>query len=238
MRHNPIRVAKDADTFWARHSLSRIARFGVFMNANDSAKTIVCYGDSNTWGRVPGAGRYPRSIRWTGILQKLLGDQYEVVNEGVGGRTLVATDPEAPWRTGITHLKAILMNNYPVDLLTIMLGTNDIKNTYNLEVEVIAQHLKQTIDLARTEEFGKILVICPPEIIDADEGINERFVGCRGKLTKLSKLYQKIAQENECDFLNARDYVASSKVDGFHLDAHAHRKLAEALKDKILAMKI
>ncbi len=89
------------------------------MNINDSTKTIVCYGDSNTWGQIPKAGRYPRSVKWTGILQKSLGDNYEVVSEGVSGRTFVVVDPESPWRSGITQLKSILRNNFPIDLILI-----------------------------------------------------------------------------------------------------------------------
>jgi len=75
------------------------------MQIKDSAKTIVCFGDSNTWGMMPRANkRYPRSMRWTNILQKLLGEEYEVVNEGLCGRTFVATDITRPQVTGITHL--------------------------------------------------------------------------------------------------------------------------------------
>src|SRR5688572_27059842 len=119
------------------------------MNIKDSAKTIVCYGDSNTWGRIPGGARYPRSVRWTGVLQNLLGEEYEVINEGLSARTLVAVDPQNPERTGITHLKSILLTHKPVDAIIVMLGINDIKSRFNLTANDIASHLEQTINLIK-----------------------------------------------------------------------------------------
>lgn len=205
------------------------------MNTNDSAKTIVCYGDSNTWGRVPKAGRYPRSVRWTGALQNLLGNNYDIIGEGVGGRTFVAVDPENPWRCGITHLKSILRNNLPIDLITIMLGTNDVKDKFNLEAEDIAKHLQQTIDLIRTEDIKNILIICPPDFVIPESGIPDpRFTNGPEKMKKLPKLYKEVADKNGCSFIDAGQYITSSKIDGFHLEPEAHKKLAEVLKDEIL----
>jgi lysophospholipase L1-like esterase len=205
------------------------------MNTNDSAKTIVCYGDSNTWGRVPKAGRYPRSLRWTGALQNLLGDGYEVVSEGVGGRTFVVPDLENPWRTGITHLKSILRNNIPIDLMIIMLGTNDIKTRFNLEAEDIAQHLQQTIDLIRTEDVKHILIVCPADIVTPDTGIPDpRFIGSSDKIKKMSSLFNEIAKKNGCGFVDAGKYIAPSTIDGLHYGPDAHAKLAEILKVEVM----
>jgi lysophospholipase L1-like esterase len=205
------------------------------MITNDSAKTIVCYGDSNTWGRVPKAGRYPKSVRWTGALQNLLGDNYDIIGEGVGGRTFVALDPENPWRCGITHLKSILRNNLPIDLITIMLGTNDVKTKFGLKAEDIANHLQQTIDLIRTEDIKNILVICPPDFVIPESGVEDpRFIGGAEKMKKLPSLYQKIAEANECHFIDVGQHIISSKIDGFHFEPEAHKKLAEVLSKEIL----
>ncbi len=205
------------------------------MNTNDSAKTIVCYGDSNTWGRVPKAGRYPRSVRWTGVLQNLLGNEYDVIGEGVGGRTFVAVDPENTWRTGITHLKSILRNNIPIDLMIVMLGTNDVKDKFNLEAEDIAEHLQRTIDLIRTEEIKNILIVCPPNFVTPESGIPDpRFTGGSEKMKKLPKLYKEVADKNGCGFVDAGEHITSSKIDGFHFAPEAHAKLAEVLKTEVL----
>ena len=209
------------------------------MNTNDSAKTIVCYGDSNTWGRVPKAGRYPRSVRWTGVLQKLLGNEYDIIGEGVSGRTFVVVDPENPWRSGITHLKSILRNNLPIDFILIILGTNDVKDKFNLDAEDIAKHLQQTIDLIRTEDIKNILIVCPPDIVIPESGIPDpRFTGSADKMKKLPKLYKDVADKNGCNFIDAGQYITSSKIDGFHLEPEAHKKLAEVLRDEIIKMEI
>jgi lysophospholipase L1-like esterase len=200
----------------------------------DSAKTIVCYGDSNTWGRIPNGERYPRSIRWTGALQNLLGDDYDVKEEGVGGRTLVFNDTENPYRTGITHLKAIIRTHRPIDLIIIMLGGNDVKDRFNLSPEDIGEHLKQTIDLIRAENSAKILVVCPADIVQKNDGIpDERFIQGIKKMKLLPAVFRKVAEENNCAFMNAQDFIASSTADGLHLEPEAHQKLAEVLCEKI-----
>jgi lysophospholipase L1-like esterase len=205
------------------------------MNTKDTAKTIVCYGDSNTWGRIPKAGRYPRSVRWTGVLQNLLGDEYEVISEGVGGRTFVVVDPENPWRSGITHLKSILRNSLPIDLIIVMLGTNDVKTKFKLEPKDIAKHLQQTIDLIRSEDIKNILIVCPPDILVPETGLEDpRFIGGSDKIKKLPLLFQKVAEDNHCHFIDAGKYIASSKVDGFHFEPESHKKLAEVLKEEII----
>ena len=51
---------------------------------------ILCYGDSNTWGYIPlTEKRYPPEVRWTGRLQRLLGPDYQVLEDGLSGRTTI-----------------------------------------------------------------------------------------------------------------------------------------------------
>lgn len=200
-----------------------------------STKTILCYGDSNTWGNVPRSDeRYSRDIRWPGALQNILGAQYEVVSEGLCGRTFVAEDPKKPHRTGITHLQAILESADPIDLVIIMLGTNDVKITYNLKPTDIAEHLLQTINLIKSiedlEKIPKILIICPPPVIVPETNdLDPRMIQGPETFKILPNLYKEVAQRNECGFINAGDYVSSSKIDGYHLDKDAHLKLAEVI---------
>lgn len=202
----------------------------------DTAKTILCYGDSNTWGYDPETNaRFPRSIRWTGVLQRLLGNEYEVISEGLCGRTFVAEEPNKPHRVGITHLHALIESADPIYCVAIMLGTNDIKNTFNLSVEQIANHLAQTIELIRSdkldiETISKILVVCPPPVNKPAKGdLDERMVRGLELSRLLPNSYKKVAEENSCDFLNAGDYTSFGKIDGYHLDAEGHLKLAQAL---------
>ena len=176
---------------------------------------------------------------WRITKQNLLGDEFDIIGEGVGGRTFVVVDPENPWRCGITHLKSILRNNLPIDLILIMLGTNDVKDKFNLEAEDIAKHLQQTIDLIRTEVIKNILIVCPPDFVIPESGISDpRFTSGGAKMKKLPKLYKEVADKNGCNFIDAGQYITSSKIDGFHLEPEAHKKLAEVLRDEIIKMKL
>lgn len=202
----------------------------------DSAKTILCYGDSNTWGDIPrGNDRYPRSVRWPNVLQNLLGDEYEVVANGVCGRTLVALDPAKPWRCGITHLESLLASTEPIDLIVIMLGTNDVKSTYNLTAEEIAKHLEQTVALIKTNKIGlekvpRILVVCPaPIVVPKTKDLDERMVRGLGIFPKLPDLYKEVAEKYDCGFLNAGEYIQSSKIDGYHWDPETHLEFASVI---------
>ena len=207
----------------------------------DSAKTVLCYGDSNTWGAIPRSDeRYPRSVRWTGVLRNLLGEDYEIISEGLCGRTFVAEDPEKPYRTGITHLRALLESADPVDYLVIMLGTNDVKKDCNLSAEQIAEHLEQTINLAQDKDiplYGvpKILVVCPsPVIIPSTNDLDSRMVLGPELFQKLPQLFKQVAEKYDCGYINAGDYIFSSKIDGYHLDPESHLKLAEVIKQWII----
>jgi lysophospholipase L1-like esterase len=203
----------------------------------DTAKTILCYGDSNTWGRLPRGERYPRSKRWINILQNLLGDDYEVISEGLYGRTFNAPDSVKPFKNGLNHLEPILKTHIPIDLVIIMLGTNEVKVQYNFQPDEIAKHLEQIIKLIQLQKHvPKILIICPPEIImPKDKNLIALFNEKSIELSKkLAPVFYAIANKHDCNFINAQDYIFSSKIDGFHLDPEAHKKLAEILKIEIL----
>lgn len=222
------------------------------MSIKDSAKTILCYGDSNTWGNVPRSDdRYARSVRWPSVLQKLLGDDYEVISEGLPGRTFVAMDGEQMHKTGITYLQTLLESHDPVDLIIVMLGTNDVKTTYNLTADEIAQDLEETIFTIRSkkldlEKAPKILIICPPPVTEPSikarskkgQGLDETMVRGIEIFKTLPSLFKEVAERHECYFLNAGDFIRSSKVDGYHLDKESHLKLAEVLKGEVLKMNL
>ena len=141
-------------------------------------KTVLCYGDSNTYGYDPRTGfRYPSSVRWTCRLAALLGDDYHVVEEGCNGRTTVFDDPIEGWKNGLGYLKPCLNSHKPVDIVVMMLGSNDLKETFHASPEQIAEGagvLVETIQTFTREKQGfepKIVLVCPPEI---GEGITLR----------------------------------------------------------------
>lgn len=116
------------------------------MNTNPSAIKVLCYGDSNTNGAKPDhTGRFEANERWTGLLQSHLGNNYYIIEEGLGGRTtdLDDHDPNKPNRNGLVYFKACVDSHMPLDNIIIMLGTNDLKTMYNRSNEAIAKALKQ-----------------------------------------------------------------------------------------------
>ncbi len=206
-----------------------------------SAKTILCYGDSNTWGNIPSSSlRHSRDVRWPAVLQNLLGEDYEVISEGLCGRTL-KSEIAPPEKNGIAYILPCIRSHELLDWVVIMLGTNDVKDQYNLSAENIADNLRETISIITNEYKNaphniKILVICPPEIIVPKQGLDPRFKEGIEKFKKLPDLYRKVADETCSLFLNAGDFIQSSVIDGFHLDADAHLKLAEVVKQKVLGI--
>ena len=103
-------------------------------------KTVLCYGDSNTFGYVPETGmRYPRDVRYPGRLQLLLGDEYSVIEEGCNGRTTIYDDPIDGWKNGLDYLRPCLNSHKPIDIVIMMLGSNDLKDTFRLTAKDIAE---------------------------------------------------------------------------------------------------
>ena len=135
------------------------------------SKTVLCYGDSNTYGYVPETGlRYPKDVRYPGRLQILLGDEYVVIEEGCNGRTTITDDPIEGWKNGLDYLKPCLNSHKPVDIVVLMLGSNDLKTVFHLSPAEIAEGAGRLVDVIKSftaEKQGfvsKIILISPPEI--------------------------------------------------------------------------
>ena len=135
------------------------------------SKTVLCYGDSNTYGYIPETGmRYDRDVRWSGRLQKLLGSDYSVIEEGCNGRTTVRDDPIDGWKNGLDYLRPCLNSHKPVDIVILMLGSNDLKETFHVSAEEIAKGAGILVDVIK--EFTalkqgyvpKIILVSPPLI--------------------------------------------------------------------------
>ncbi|MFH1649030.1 MAG: SGNH/GDSL hydrolase family protein [Candidatus Woesearchaeota archaeon] len=218
------------------------------MYATDSKPwRILCYGDSNTWGWVPssmGAKRYDKANRWPGVLQTLLGDLYEVIEEGLGARTTMFDDPrpEFPLRNGLESLPIILESHLPLKYVILMLGTTDTKEMFGLNVEEIANGMRQlvrTVKRMKLIEDGvpaKILVVVPPIVKEDADFASKLFRGGTEKGAGLVETYARVAKEEEVFFLNPTNEVHVDPEEGVHLDNIGHRKLAKMIADKILAM--
>lgn len=198
-------------------------------------KHILCYGDSNTWGLIAGTiRRYPVEKRWTGQLQRLLGfETAHVIEAGLCGRTCAFEDTARPYRNGMTMLPFLLETHAPLDMLILMLGTNDCKSVYHASATEIGEQISAMLRLVRkTAPETKILLVSPIFLGDDvwkaefDPAFDKRSVA-QSKLLKNE--YQRIAAENGIAFLAASNYAQASAVDAEHLDEAGHAALAKAL---------
>ena len=209
-------------------------------------KTVVCYGDSNTYGYDPVTGRrYPRDVRWTGRLQALLGDGYHVVEEGCNGRTTIYKEPGSPWKSGLEYLKPCLNSHKPIDILVIMLGTNDLKRCFGLSAVEVAAGAERLVE--EVEEFVReklkvaptVLLVSPPEIGEkiASSAFGASFDETAiARSRELAALYEDVARRHGCEFFDAALAVRPSDEDSVHLMPEGHEKLASALADAITGM--
>ena len=199
-------------------------------------KNILCFGDSNTWGYSPLDGsRYSHDVRWTGVLQRLLGSDYRVIEEGLNGRTTFISENERPLRSGSDVLPIILESHRPLDLAIIMLGTNDLKLEFNLTVAEIAQGAKTLCEMVLNSEYladniPQILLVSPTHIGSTVIPDQEEFFNkARGQSIQFAEHYEKAAVELGVHFLDAAKIVKVSEVDGVHWDADQHVKFGNEL---------
>lgn len=209
--------------------------------------TILCFGDSNTYGAVPtlarvGRHRFAPSRRWTGILQRRLGKDWQVVEEGHPSRTTVWDDPiEGAHKNGLRALPVCLESHMPIDLVILMLGTNDLKHRFAASPGDIADSIEVLVKAVQGSEAGRggaapaVMVVAPPPIIEVD-WIGELFLGGAPKSQKLGARFRQVAERCAAAFLDAGAIVESSTVDGIHLDDDAHRALAAAIGDMVAGL--
>jgi lysophospholipase L1-like esterase len=202
-------------------------------------KHILCYGDSNTWGSIPGTRlRHPREVRWTGILQNLLGENYYVIEEGCNGRTTMWDDPVEGHKNGETYLMPCLWSHRPVDLVILMLGTNDLKMRFSIPAADIARCVGNLSKIILNSEAGpgdgapKLLVVCPPKLTKLTEHA-EVFAGGTEKSIKLPAYYEKVAQALNVPYFDANTIVTASNKDGLHWEAEEHTKFARSIETLI-----
>lgn len=213
-------------------------------------KYILCFGDSNTWGVSPvrdGFGkplvRLPEEKRWTGITQNILGDTYSFLVDGNCGRTTVWEDPIEGYKNGAAYLPPCLWSHMPLDLVVIMLGTNDLKPRFQLSAYDIARGIEVLIKIVRNTPCGydggtpPILIMSPIHVKENREGgwLYEMFGDAeRARQSyQLAHYYKMIANRWDCHFLDAAQFAHPSDEDGIHIDPPDHFPLASAVAEKI-----
>ena len=204
------------------------------------AGTLLCFGDSNTFGTKPIASlgtteRYPEDIRWPTVACAALGPGWRLVEEGLPGRTTCLDDPTAGAHlNGVPGLKIALLSHWPFDVLTIMLGTNDFKACFGATPEAVAAGAATLLKVAahpditaRTGPF-RTLLICPPHV-DETGALAADFFGGAKTSRRLAPLFAELAAANGVGFLDAAEVVSPSPLDGVHFEAGAHEALGAAV---------
>lgn len=210
-------------------------------------KTILCFGDSNTHGTPPMAtleddGRLDRDTRWPGRLGAALGAGVHIIEEGLPGRTTVHDDPiEGVDKNGERGLVMALQSHRPLDLVILMLGTNDLKARFSVGPVDIALSVEKLADQILTSDSGrkggapKLLVVAPPPILETGD-LAEMFAGGAAKSKRLGAAMESRAALRGFDFVDAGQHIAVSPLDGIHYDADTHGTLAEALTEPVRGM--
>lgn len=203
-------------------------------------RKIVCFGDSNTHGyNSKTGGRFSENERWTKLLGKYLGEEYDIAEEGLEGRTACFEDPLFEGLCGYHYLYPCIMTHKPIDLLIIMLGTNDVKMRFSATPENIAKAMERLVQKAldTPEAFRNrpnILLMCPPAI---NPGYEKTYVygemgkNCVEKSRALAPLYEQTAKLKGIHFLDAGSIegVDMYPYDHMHLSLEAHNNLAKYL---------
>ena len=199
-------------------------------------KNILCYGDSNTWGYTPGTGeRFSSTQRWPCLLKQALGKTFHIIEAGLNGRTTVFDDPGKDGRNGLAGLGLVLKSCPPLDLVILMLGTNDLKHHLDVSAVKTARGIERLVDeielrsAALKQESTQILIISPPSIETSLQSQNPLFRGALEKMREFPRLFAEVANNKACHFLDAAQFVNPSPIDGVHLDAEGHACLARAI---------
>jgi lysophospholipase L1-like esterase len=207
-------------------------------------RQVLCYGDSNTWGADPAddTRRFAWSVRWPGVLQRELGEGYHVVEEGLGGRTTVFEDPLAPGRSGKDLIAPALECHAPLDVVILMLGTNDISYAHRTAADA-ADGAAELAHLVRRSAAGpegpdgpapRILLVCPPPVGPFDGNSRpELWAGSDEKSRALPQEFARAAAAFGIPWLDAGQIVTTSSLDGWHLEASQHELLGVGVAGRV-----
>ena len=210
-------------------------------------KRILCFGDSLTWGYDPDTRtRFPAESRWPMVLQELLGQDWTVIEEGQSGRTIATEDPAEGEKNGLRYIGPCLESHTPLDLVILMLGSNDCKRKFSYSSMDIAGEMQILLekilayDRFRCGDQFKVLLVSPPHISEAIRtswlGDSFGYENGRKLSMELASWYVQLAEMYNCEFLDAAEHVRTSDTDGCHMDAENQRKLARVLADFVKAL--
>ena len=201
-------------------------------------KTILCFGDSNTWGYSPADGRrYNANERWPALLISLLPPGIKMIEQGQPGRTTFFDDSSAGLVSGNEDLVACLAKYQP-DYIVLMLGTNDLKSSFAQSADDISRNAAKLVQKTLQRSWQKeqkaatVLLVAPPVISEVGY-FGQLFAGGAEKSKDFAGYYALRAEELGCEYFDAGRVVSSSSIDGIHWEAEQHRKMAEGIAVKL-----
>ncbi|MCY6382463.1 SGNH/GDSL hydrolase family protein [Hoeflea prorocentri] len=209
-------------------------------------RTVLCYGDSNTHGQIPGGtplDRFGLDTRWPGVLQRELGDGWHVIEEGLSGRTTVHDDPiEGAIKNGRTYLRPCMMSHAPLDVVVVMLGTNDLKARFGQPPSEVAMGMGCLIHDIKELAPGpggnvpEIMIVAPPPMQDDIKEWSSIFAGAQEKSHRLALEFEIMADSLEVHYFDAGSIIECDPEDGFHLSGNAHKALGVSMAQEIVAI--
>jgi lysophospholipase L1-like esterase len=208
-------------------------------------KTVLCYGDSLTWGYdAETFGRHALENRWPSVLQKALGEKVNVIAEGLNGRTTAFDDHLADCdRNGARLLPTVLQTHAPIDLVVFLLGSNDMKRAVAGSAFAACQGIERLVRLVRYHAWPfdydapDVLIVSPPVIREtANAPYAAMFAGGVEETPKLATLYRDLADDMGCGFFDAASVCQTTPLDGVHLDAENTRALGRGLEPIVRMM--
>lgn len=200
-------------------------------------KKVLCFGDSNLLGFIPSSGQhYDKTIRWSGVLKKLCGNDYEIIEEGCNNRTGFCDNPAGKNQTGYKILPELLKKDY--DYVIAAVGTNDLQFEYKASLEDFETGLENIVDIINKKSpHAKVILAAPSRISDNifrgyfSTMFNETSIE---KSKYLARIYEKVAKEKNCEFIDFDKIAQVSELDGLHYEPESHEKIAQALSKLII----
>ena len=209
-------------------------------------RQILVYSDSLTWGIIPlTRQRFPFDQRWPGVMEISLnqsGRNVRVIEDCLNGRRTVWEDPFRPGRNGLTGLQQRIEVNSPLDLVILLLGTNDFQSMHDFNVWHSSQGIATLVNAIRTAPIEPgmpvppVLVVAPPALQEPKGPIAPKFLGGEKKCLDLASAYRKVCEELGCHFFDAGSVTTTSLVDGVHLDADQHIRLGKAIAEVVAGL--
>lgn len=193
---------------------------------------VLCFGDSNVFGFMPLTGlRYLRRTRWTGVLQELAKDNYEIIEAGANNRTAFSDNPAGGNLTGYKALPKFLDEN--IDIIILAVGANDLQYQYENTRDDFKQGMSNLVDIVRKKIPNARIILASPSVV-TEKVLKSFFVNMFDETSieksyMLAEIYKEVASEKHCEFIDLNKVAKVSEKDGLHYDGDAHRAIAEAI---------